>query len=230
MSIYKNRTPAAVLRAILLISADTWAELLGCSLSTIHSLECGRLNMSDKMANRMSIESGISPDWLLGKDAKAKPVTLYNQPYSKTYYDVAQAAKGNRSRPHEIHVAMDVLDLSARLLAILTSARKHHYQLAIYKATKTVQALGAEFGQDTAIYEPKESYSYPRQALTALKKVCEECEAKLSRQALNTVKNLCKKCESEMANPVGAADRRNREAAARQKVKGGRNSKIRIKT
>src|SRR5689334_1547490 len=84
MSAYKKRTPAAVLRAILGIKDHEWADLLGCSPFTIHSLECGRLKISDEMAHRMSIESGISPDWLLAGDARAKPVSLYDQPYTKT--------------------------------------------------------------------------------------------------------------------------------------------------
>jgi len=124
--------------------------------------------MSDEMANRMAIESGISPGWLLAGDVRTKPVALYDQPYTTTLYDAAQSKKRNRWNPDEGWIAMDALDLSARLLAILENAREHNYQLAIYKAITTVQALGAEFGQDTSIYEPTEPYHYPKQALKAL--------------------------------------------------------------
>lgn len=89
---YKNRmrpsavkTTSAALRLeidALLRNSDQpplgqkgFAELLGKSVSTIQSLETGRLALSDETAKLICLETGASPGWLLdGKPGKPKGV------------------------------------------------------------------------------------------------------------------------------------------------------------
>ena len=44
------------------------AEFLGCSVDTIQSIETGRLKLSDELAGRISLETGVSLKWLLDDD------------------------------------------------------------------------------------------------------------------------------------------------------------------
>jgi transcriptional regulator with XRE-family HTH domain len=150
-----QRTTSAVLRFKLQIKDVEMAELLGCSTATIHSLESGRLKLSDAMAMRMFHETGISPEWLLAGDPKAPPVSVLGDPFDKATFDRAQASKASRDTRSEDVLWLDVLDFSARLGAILVSARSgKKYYLARYKAWKAVEALGKEFGQELSIYSP----------------------------------------------------------------------------
>ncbi len=172
-----KRTPAAVLRAILGIKDFEMAELLGCSRATIHSLESGRLKMSDAMANRMFHETEISPQWLLAGDAAAPPDSGYGEPYTKAIFDRAQAEKAYRGRPSGDWLMVDALDCAARLVAIFASASdRGEYFMASYKARKAIDELRGEFGQDTALYSPTTfAEANTTQALAVLEKVREGC-------------------------------------------------------
>ena len=172
-----KRTPAAVLRAILGIKDFEMAELLGCSRAAVHSLESGRLKMSDAMAKRMFHETEISPEWLLAGVADAPPKSGHGEPYTKAIFERAQAEKAFRGRPSGDWLMVDALDCAARLVAILASAsERHEYFMASYKARKAIEALGNEFGQDTALYSPTSfAESSTSQALAVLEKVREGC-------------------------------------------------------
>ncbi len=69
-----KKTPAAVLRSIIGIKVPEMAELLQCSTATIQSIESGRLKVTDMMAFKMYDHTGVSIQWLKGKDAK-RPIT-----------------------------------------------------------------------------------------------------------------------------------------------------------
>lgn len=151
----KKRTPAAILRVILGVKDAEMAELLNCARATIHSLESGRLRMSEEMAKRMFHETEISPEWLLAGDPEAPPVSARGEPYTKEIFDHAQAEKTRRNRPPGEWLMMDALDLSARLVAVLTSAsNRNEYFMANYKAGRAIQALAKEFGQEPTVYAP----------------------------------------------------------------------------
>ena len=188
-----QRTPAAVLRAIIGVSVNEMAEFLECSPYTVHSLETGRQKMSEEMAHLLLIQTGISPDWLLAGDPKVPPVSVLGAPFTKNVYETTQATRAFFDSPPGNLLYGDLLDLWARLAAILTSASgRGEYQLAAYKATKAVQQLGKEFGQNRDIYGPTEPYHHSRQALKIVKKVHDECAA-------------------DAADPVGRADEKNRQ-------------------
>ena len=153
-----KRTPAAVLRAILGVKDVEMAELLGCSRATIHSLESGRLKMSEVMARRMLHETHISPQWLLAGNAEEPPVSAGGAPYTRAFFERAQAEKAILDRPAHWSLLLDALGYSAQLVAILTNASFHgEYYMASYKTWAAIRALREEFGQDLAVYTPTSS-------------------------------------------------------------------------
>ena len=171
-----EKTPAAVLRAILGIKDSAMAELLECSAFTIHSLETGRLKLSEAMAGRMFHETEISPQWLLAGDAKAPPKSAYGEPYTKAIFDRAQAVKVDRDDPSGDWLMLDALDCAARLVAIFTSARaSQQYYMVSYKARKAIEELRKEFGQDQKLYSPPTAEIHRLQALLVLKKMRDSC-------------------------------------------------------
>ena len=70
----QSKTTVSVLRSIIGISAKELAELTGRSIHTIKSLESGRLALSEELALKMSIETGVCAQWLVNGDPQAKPI------------------------------------------------------------------------------------------------------------------------------------------------------------
>jgi hypothetical protein len=160
------RTPAAVLRAIIGIKAHEMAELLHCSVSMIHSMEAGdkrrrkgRRRVTDAMAMKMFHETGISPTWILAGNEKDPPLTATGEPYSRFFFQEAQARKRFYDQPHEFFKLTNQLAFAATVTAILESAyRGKNYYMARYKIGETLTKLRGEFGQDADVY-PASSFT-----------------------------------------------------------------------
>jgi transcriptional regulator with XRE-family HTH domain len=58
----------AILRKSLGLKQGELAELIGCSISTIQSIEVNKLKLSKSLASRISLETGADLDWLLNND------------------------------------------------------------------------------------------------------------------------------------------------------------------
>jgi transcriptional regulator with XRE-family HTH domain len=59
-----------VLRQILGLTVEEFAKLIGKSLTTVNSLETGRLKLSEETAFRISQETGVEMHWLLKGKSK----------------------------------------------------------------------------------------------------------------------------------------------------------------
>ena len=146
-------TTSAVLRTILGIKDAEMAELLGCSRHTIHSLESGRLKLSDELATKMFHETGISVDWLLKGDPSAPAIAANREPYSRETFEKTQANKKWFDRQHPWFRSNDALGFCAQLVAILESANaRKNYFMAAYKVGAALESLRKQFGQDTEKY------------------------------------------------------------------------------
>lgn len=147
-----KKTPVAVLRTILGIKDTEMAELLGRSVATIHSIECGRQRLTEENALTLFHETRICPKWLLAGDPN-RPVMANGEPYERDLYERAQAEKMSYDRPHEFFKRYDQLHFAATLIAIVESAhRRKNYFIASYKIREMLNRLRAEFGQDAASY------------------------------------------------------------------------------
>ena len=70
------RHPLAVLRQIIDVNSAKLAQLCGCSMSTIQSVEMGRMPLSEKLAARIAGETGVSVEWLLDGNPEVPPKTM----------------------------------------------------------------------------------------------------------------------------------------------------------
>jgi transcriptional regulator with XRE-family HTH domain len=142
-----KKTTAAVLRSIIGIKDSEMADILGCRPPTIHSLESGRLQLSEKLAQRIFHETGASLTWLLNGDTSAPPISGRSEPYTKEIFDRVRAQK-NYPR-HPVLFSADFLEFAGRLRSILEGAnRRKAYQLPAYKIGKFLDALANEFGEN----------------------------------------------------------------------------------
>lgn len=78
------------LREIAGITQRELAQIVGKNLTTIKVLELGRLKLSQKLAEKISLETGISAKWLLDKMAETEPVDIMGRPYTKATFDAAR--------------------------------------------------------------------------------------------------------------------------------------------
>jgi len=148
-----KKTTAAALRSIIKITDDDWASRLGCSRATIHSVESGRLKLSESLAMKMFHETQISPQWLLDGNPKSSPVSAKGEPYTAEIFDRAQAQKRHFDQQHPYFRMNDALGFCAQLVAILDSANKQkNYFMAAYQTGKALDELRAKFGQNFKIY------------------------------------------------------------------------------
>jgi transcriptional regulator with XRE-family HTH domain len=79
-----HRHPVAVLRILLGLDQQDFAKLIGCSVSTVQSIELGpgRMPLSPEMAMLITDKTGIDPDWLMAGDPSATPVGVNGKPYT----------------------------------------------------------------------------------------------------------------------------------------------------
>lgn len=149
-----RKTTTAVLREILGIKDFEMAGILDRKVHTIHSLESGRLKLSQELATKMFHETGISLDWLLNGDPAAPPVSGRGEPYTRVKFEQAQAEKIHYDQPHPVFRNNNALGFCARLIAILESASaRKNYHMALYKVHTALDSLQGEFGMDESLYQ-----------------------------------------------------------------------------
>jgi len=188
-----KKTTPAVLRSILGITDVEMAELLGCSPSTIHSVESGRLKLSESLALRMSLVTGVDLMWLLDGDTSKPPTCQYQRrPYSRSEFEDWQLSKTKWLRVGKTQRAINIVRYFAQLRAILESANKRgggDYIMTQHKVGVAIEALRTEqFGQDSlrfAALPLKTSIKIAEGAIADVRAFIRACErnAKRNRQS-----------------------------------------------
>ncbi len=75
MPISVNRSCLAVLRSVAGITQKELARLIDCATVTVQSIELGKLALSRRLAERVSLQTGVSLEWLLKGDFKSAPIS-----------------------------------------------------------------------------------------------------------------------------------------------------------
>lgn len=70
MKLSANNSLVRLLRKTCHLSQAELADLVGCARLTIHNIEVGKLSLSEKMAAKISLHTGVGRRWLL--DSKGK--------------------------------------------------------------------------------------------------------------------------------------------------------------
>ena len=151
------RHPVAIVRQICRLYQKEFAELIGCSRIYLQKIEQtpqhGGQRLSEKLATRISHETGISLAWLLTGDPNLPAVSGRGEPYTHQIYEHAQAEKKWFDQPQPYFRRNSALGFCAQLVAILESANaQKKYFMAEYKVGKALESLRNEFGQDLQLY------------------------------------------------------------------------------
>src|SRR6266699_6709964 len=91
-----RRHNLARLRLFLNLSQQQMADIAGCSVHTIQSVELGRgrLSLSEELARRLSAATAVHFRWLFENDLKADIVRSPDgRPFTKSEFEHVQAQK-----------------------------------------------------------------------------------------------------------------------------------------
>lgn len=147
-----RKTTTAALRALVGIKDLEMAEILKCSPNTIHSLEAGRLRLSDALGMRIAHETGVAIDWLLAGNPQIPPLDQAGQPYTTQTYEAWRTKRKNLVDPFQWELSLFQIKFSLgnfqRALRIILEAAhaRREVPLAAYKISKALTALQEEFG------------------------------------------------------------------------------------
>src|SRR6266436_8632972 len=106
------KQPIRTLRKICGLTQADLAEIIGCARLTIHNLEVEKLSLSRKMAEKLSVHTGIKETWLLNPKRELPPVCQRDpkRPYSKEAFDITRAdVLGKRSAPMDVRAIQNFL-------------------------------------------------------------------------------------------------------------------------
>jgi transcriptional regulator with XRE-family HTH domain len=116
----ERRTTVAVLRLKTGLSAEEFGQLIEKSLSTVKSIESGKLALSVRTAATIAQKTGISLRWLLDGDVSAPMIDDSGEPWTVETYEKARVKPGwSVDEPR-----VSLQDTANRLRALLTD----HYQ------------------------------------------------------------------------------------------------------
>src|SRR6266404_716242 len=125
-----KRSCLAVLRSIAGITQRELADMVDCAPVTVQSIELGKLRLSERLAQRISLQTSVDLDWLLAGDYKATPTCPREagEPHTKRHYQMTRAEISDpRTAPFDLAHAEGVVTNAAWKLAggLLTAYRKN---------------------------------------------------------------------------------------------------------
>jgi len=124
--------------------------MVSCAPVTVQSIELGKLRLSQKLAERIALQTGVSLPWLLQNDYTVPPTCGRDpgQPYAKRIYDWTRAEICDpRTEPADLAVAEGVVASAAHQLAagLLTAYRRNQTVFFNYKLREFLEDFGTEF-------------------------------------------------------------------------------------
>ena len=149
MATSQQKSKVAQTRIITGETAEAFADIIGKSLSTLRSLETGRLKLSEKTALEISSATGVSFGWLLsGKNTPPVCGSLRQElPYTKESF-VHHTAKKRRPRLKEFNPELKLwLHFAFRdiFMAVYGAAENGNGDIALYYLEKFAADLGKQF-------------------------------------------------------------------------------------
>src|SRR6266851_1295882 len=162
------RHPLAVLRQIINLTQKEMSDLAGCSCATVQAVELEKLKLSEKLAQRISYQTGVDPGWLLANDVAREPTRGDGTPFTKESFEMARASLTRSAiRLGELEaIRLQIITAVERLTANCSNAYKaDRVWLWTYKLEEILEAMEKEFGTDKSI-RPVGAACYPQMKKT----------------------------------------------------------------
>lgn len=148
----------AILRDVIGIKQDGMHEIIGCSLSTVVQIEAvtGKrpLRLSEKLAKRISHQTGVSVSWLLENDTSKPPVTIDGEAYTREVFERKQASFHRKGTETEfldhLRIQRMAFDNVASVLRILVKAlQKGDLHLINYRLREALGEVETPLGKSS---------------------------------------------------------------------------------
>src|SRR5260221_5638350 len=100
------------LRSIIGLTQEDLSKVLGCSRMTIQAIESDKLRLSEKMAAKIALHTGVSMRWLLANNCKLAPMCERDpeSPYTREIYQMTRAeVHDSRIHPLDVRAIQNLL-------------------------------------------------------------------------------------------------------------------------
>jgi DNA-binding XRE family transcriptional regulator len=111
--------PVKTIRRISGLTQAELADILGCVRLTVHALESGKLKLSDAMAEKICLHTGVSQQWLLDPKRQLPPVCErdVHRPYTVEAFHMTRAEISDpRIEPLDVVTIAGVVSAAYRRL------------------------------------------------------------------------------------------------------------------
>jgi len=141
----EERTKVAILRSTIGVSAEEFAKMTGRTIHTVKSLESGRLKLSEDLADRIAVVTGVSTAWLFDDKRTGPPVRLdgnvVTRENAEYWYATIRAFWDKDARNAATSKGRIISDILQDILA--RDERK--FWVAAYRADRFIDKLVKDF-------------------------------------------------------------------------------------
>jgi transcriptional regulator with XRE-family HTH domain len=150
----KRSHALAILRKNLGLRQPELAEMLGCSVATIQSIEVGRLKLSESLASRISAATGCDRDWLLRNDV--------SEPMPPRPFNMANVeSTGLQTYVYKISFLIDVFSrLFAEVRKLDKTGARDQLELLLAKELKALKKTVKDPNARPIHSTSKENFQY----------------------------------------------------------------------
>lgn len=107
-----KNNPVRTVRGICHLTQAELAQVIGCARLTVLALESGKLKLSEMMAEKISLQTGVSKSWLLSNDHSSAAVCEKDpqRPFTVEVFKTTRAEVSDpRSDPFDVVAIQNVL-------------------------------------------------------------------------------------------------------------------------
>ena len=164
----KQKHNVARLRVITGEKQAGFAALVNCSVATIQSLETNRLNLSEKLALRISLATGVDGAWLRKNEWDAPPLTRDGKAYTRAVYEAYRAAnlESATETAHAVEYLFAAFGRISSLWFDLGEKQDFSLPLARWRLDQFLTKLEEDFGSESGRQSRKtwRSWTFKEQA------------------------------------------------------------------
>ena len=153
MRLSKKKHTLAILRLELGLHQQGMADIAECSRELIQAVELGRAPLSEKLAKKVFLATGVGLSWLTDDKVDAPIVDVAGQPYTRDAFERARAGGDQQTeesrRINRESLAYQMADLFAVYVAAENTSIQATYILGL-RFRDFFNDIWQEFGLDAA--------------------------------------------------------------------------------
>jgi transcriptional regulator with XRE-family HTH domain len=144
----------AILRTTIGLTQKELAALVGCSTPTIQAVELGKLKLSEGLAERIALQTGIALPWLLGATPDPTPHDSVLEPITPDTFEKTQAELARpQNTPGDMHRVKETFDHAIDLcgMTLLHAYERGQVDLYVFRLLSALKKLAQQHPADEGI-------------------------------------------------------------------------------